>query len=423
MNFKKTTLLNGLRIITVPVKNSPAVTVLVVVETGSNYETKTENGLSHFLEHMCFKGTTNRPGVTDIVRELDGLGAQNNAFTLNELTGYYAKAANKHFSKLIEIVSDLYLNPTLKAEDLDKEKGVILEEINMYEDLPQRKIWDVLAKLMYGDIPAGRSILGTRENIKKFKHGDFRDYRNKHYVASKTIILVAGDVNEQTVLKEVKKNFKNISKYKKLSKSAVKEKQGLPRFIVHKKKTDQTHMAMAFRAYSARDERIPAISVLAEILGKGASSRLFTKLREEMGACYYVSAGYHEYTDHGVFTISTGINVLRTKEVTEVILKECLKLTKDLVSDDELKKAKEHYIGHLYLGLETTDSMAEFYADQEITTSKLKTPQELEKEIRRVTAKDVMNVAKDIFRNDKLNLAIVGDVARQSEVKKALSFK
>jgi len=132
----------------VPVKDNPAVTVLVVVETGSNYESKAENGLSHFLEHMCFKGTTKRPGVTDIVKELDGLGAQNNAFTLNELTGYYVKAAKKHFSKLFEIVSDMYLNPTLPVAELDKERGVIIEEINMYEDLPQKKVWYVLSELM-----------------------------------------------------------------------------------------------------------------------------------------------------------------------------------------------------------------------------------------------------------------------------------
>lgn len=423
MNFKKATLPNGLRVITVPVKNNPAVTVLVVVETGSNYEAKGENGLAHFLEHMCFKGTTKRPGVVDIVKELDGLGAQNNAFTLNELTGYYVKAAEKHFSKIFEIVSDMYLNPTLPIAELDKEKGVIIEEINMYEDLPQRKVWDVLAELMYGDVPAGRSILGPRENIKKFKRRDFLLYRKRHYVASKTIILVAGDVKEQSVLREVKKNFKNIPTYKKVFKTAVREKQKLPAFVVHNKKTDQAHMAMAFRAYSAGNKRIPALSVLCEILGKGASSRLFTKLRDEMGVCYYVRADHHEYTDHGVFAISTGVNVSRTKEVVSVLLEECSKLAKIPVSNEELEKAKEHYIGHLYLDLETTDSIVEFYADQEITTHKLKNPQELERVIRKVTSSDVREVARDIFRNDKLNLAIVGDVSRPQAMKKTLLFK
>src|SRR3989338_2256575 len=185
---------------------------------------------------MCFKGTTKRPEVTDIAKELDTLGAQNNAFTSNEFTGYYAKAAKKYFSKLLEIVSDLYLNPTLPVDDVEKERGVILEEISMYEDLPQRKVGYVLAELIYGDVPAGRSTLGPRENIKKFRRQDFVDYRNKHYVASKTIIIVAGDVSEQAVLKEEDRNFKDISKDKKLSKPTVREKQKLPGLVVHQKK-------------------------------------------------------------------------------------------------------------------------------------------------------------------------------------------
>ncbi len=423
MNFKKTTLSNGLRVVIVPTKGNPSVMVLVVVETGSNYETKAQNGLSHFLEHMCFKGTAKRPKASLIARELDSLGAQNNAFTSNELTGYYAKAALKHFPKLFEIISDLYLNPTLPAEDLEKERGVILQEISMYEDLPQKKVWEVLSTLMYGDVPAGRSILGPRENIQRFTRKDFVGYRSKYYIASKTMVIVAGDINEQAVLKEVKNHFKDIPKDKKLSKPAVTVRQKSPGLLIYKKKTDQTHMVMAFHAYNAKDKRVPALTVLAEILGKGMSSRLFTKLRDEMGACYYVRAGHDEYTDHGVFTISTGINVSRTREVLRVLLEECDKLTKVLVSDKELQKAKEHNIGHLYMNLETTDSLAEFYAGQEVSSGKLKKPQELEEEIRKVTAKDVMRVAKDVFKDEKLNLAIVGDVSDHRAIKKILSLK
>lgn len=404
-------------------KGNPSVMVLVVVETGSNYETKSQNGLSHFLEHMCFKGTTKRLKASDIARELDNLGAQNNAFTSNELTGYYAKAAKKHFSKLFEIISDLYLNPTLPAEDLEKERGVILEEISMYEDLPQRKVWDVLSKLMHSDAPAGRCIIGPRDNIKRFTRKDFVDYRSKHYIANKTIVVVAGDLSEQAMLKEAKRNFKDIPRGKRVSKLAVRGKQKSPGLLIHKKKTDQTHMVMAFRAYGAKDKRIPALTVLAEILGKGMSSRLFTKLRDEMGACYYVRAGHDEYTDHGILAISTGINILRTKEVLKVLLDECGKLSRVPVSDKELEKAKEHNIGHLYMNLETTDSLAEFYVGQEVSAGKLKRPQELEKEIRKVTAEDVMKVAKDIFRNDKLNLAIVGNISNPKAIKRVLSLK
>lgn len=215
MKFKKKTLKNGLRIITVPVKGNPSVTVLVMVSTGSNYETKEENGLSHFLEHMCFKGTPTRKTALDISLEVDSLGAENNAFTNNEYTGYYAKAEKKHFKKLLNIVSDIYLNPTIPTEELEKERGVILQEISMYEDLPQRKVQEVFDELLYGDTPAGRSILGPKENIKRFTREDFLKYKSKHYVAEGTVVVVAGDVSDKQVEEEVSKLFKSIPTSKK----------------------------------------------------------------------------------------------------------------------------------------------------------------------------------------------------------------
>ncbi|NCN08072.1 insulinase family protein [Candidatus Parcubacteria bacterium] len=422
MNFKKSTLPNGLRVITAEVKDSPTVTVSVAVETGSNYESESENGISHFLEHMCFKGTTKRPGSRIVSHELDALGAENNAFTSNELTLYYAKVAKKHFHKAFEIVSDLYLNPLLPKEDLERERGVILEELSMYEDIPQYKVQEVLAKLVYGDTPAGRSILGPRENIKRFNRDDFVKYRNKHYVAPKTIVIVSGNVEHKDVLKKVKTYFKDIPVSKKVSKQKVIDKQSSPQILIHKKKTDQTHMVLACRAYKANDKRSLALILLVEVLGKGMSSRLFTKLREEMGACYYVKSSYDHYTDHGLFTISTGVNISRTKEVLKVLLEECNKLANTLVSEEELNKAKEHFAGHLYMGLETNDALAGFYVEQEVVTGELKKPVDIEKSIRNITAKDIQKVAKDIFKNNKLNLAVVGDIKNEAELKKILSF-
>jgi len=422
MNFKKSTLPNGLRVITAEVKDSPTVTVAVAVETGSNYESKSENGISHFLEHMCFKGTTKRPSSRIVAHELDALGAQNNAFTSNELTLYYAKVAKKHFHKAFEIVSDMYLNPTLPKEDLERERGVILEELSMYEDIPQYKVQEVLTKLIYGDTPAGRSIIGTRENIKNFTRADFVKYRNKHYVALKTIVIVSGNVEHKDVLKEVKKHFKNVSTLKKVSKQKVLDKQDSPQILIYPKKTDQVHMVLGCRAYKASDKKSLALTLLVEVLGKGSSSRLFSRLREDMGACYYVKSSYDHYTDHGLFTISTGVNVSRTKEVLKVLLEECNKLTNTLVTDEELNKAKEHFSGHLYMDIETSDALSGFYIEQEIITGELKKPMDVEKSIRSVTAKDIQKVAKDLFRNEKLNLAIVGDIKDEKSLKKILSF-
>ena len=192
---------------------------------------------------------------------------------------------------------------------------------------------------------------------------------------------------------------------------------------MHKKQTDQAHMIMAFRTYGAKDKRTPTTDLLAEVLGQGMSSRLFVKLRDEMGACYYVRARHEQNTDHGIFFIATGINVSRTEEVVKVLLEECRKLVQAPISDKELAKAKEHYIGHLYMNLETSDSLALFYATEEITTGKLKNPNEIERAIRKVSVKDVMKVAREIFKNGNLNLAIVGNVTDRRGVKKVLTFK
>jgi predicted Zn-dependent peptidase len=422
MNFKKTTLKNGLRIIIVPAKSNPAVTVLVMVETGSNYETKEQNGLSHFLEHMCFKGTTKRPKSIDISRELDALGAQSNAFTSNEFTGYYAKGEKNHVSKLIDVVSDMYLNPTLPAVELEKERGVIIQEISMYEDLPQRRVQEFFAELLYGDTPAGRSIAGPVANIKKFQRKDFVDYRTKHYVAEKTIVIVAGDIAEKKVIQQITSAFKNISTAKKLLPPPVKEKQTTPAILVHKKKTDQTHIVLGVRAFDVFDKRMSALQVLAGVLSGGMSGRLFQKLREEMGACYYARANAEISNDHGSFIISTGVEEKRVEEVIKVLLEECKRLCNELVSKEELQKTKDYMSGHLYLGLETSDALAEFYVVQEALKGEMKTPAQAEKEIRAVTAKDVQNVARDIFKNKNLNLAIVGNIADSKKLKKILSF-
>jgi len=423
MKFQKTTLPNGLRVITVPTKSNPSVATMVMVETGSNYEAKEQNGLSHFLEHMCFKGTSNRPTALEIAREFDGIGAYNNAFTGNEFTGYYAKAENKHFKKILGILSDLYLNPVFPKDDLEKERGVIIEEVEMYEDQPQYKVWDILSTLMYGDTPAGRPVIGSRENIKGFKHEDFVEYRKVHYVAEKTVVVVAGDVTHKTVVEEVKKNFKSIPKGKKVSKEKVSETQKAPALMVHKKKTNQTHMVIAFRSYDAQDKRAPVLAVLTSVLGGGMSGRLWQKIRHELGACYYINADHSEFTDHGILAISTGINALRTQEVTKAILEECKRLAEIPVPDEELEKAKEYFLGHLFMGLETTHKLAEFYGIEEVTSGKIKSPFEIEKLVREVTAKEVQEVAQDLFTDEKLNLALVGPGADQKALKKVLSLK
>lgn len=422
MKYKKKILKNGMRIVAVPMKDTKTVTVLVLVEAGSKYENKNKSGISHFLEHMSFKGTTRRPTPAIIHKELDSLGAESNAFTSQELTAYYAKAEYSHYAQILDVISDMYLNPVFSENEMQKEKGVILQEISMNEDLPQRDVGRLFNELLYGDQPAGWSVLGPADVIKNMKRDDFVNYRKLHYVARATTVVVAGKCDSSKVFKDVEKIFRNISTAQKTPKKPVKEAQKTPQILIKQKKTDQTHLILGLRAYDIFDKRLPVLKVLATVLGKGMSSRLFHKLRDEMGACYYVHAGTDGYTDHGTFEVAIGVNSKRINEVVEVIMKELKKFTVELVEASELKKTKNLMIGRQYLGLETSDSLAEFYGIQEILKHSMQTPEQIQKEVEGVTAKDIMKIAKEIFQNKNLNLAVVGDIKDEAGLKKVLKF-
>ncbi len=406
----------------VPLKDTHTATVLALVEAGSKYETKDKNGISHFLEHMCFKGTTKRPSSLVINSELDGLGAQSNAFTSDEVTGYYTKAESSKLPEMIDIISDMYLDPIFPEADMQKEKGVIIQEISMKEDNPQKLIHSVFKDLMYGDQPAGWTILGPRKNIQKMKREDFVEYRKKHYVAKATTVVVAGKVDPEKTFKMIEKAFKNISTDKKHTKLALSEAQKAPKVLIKKKDTDQTHLILGFRTFDMYDKRNETLSVLNGVLSAGMSSRLFHKLRDEMGACYYVYSYPEETTDGGFIAIGTGIEDKRLIEVVNVLLKECKRLTEELVSVEELRKIKDYMIGNLFLGLETSDSLAEFYGFQEVFKRKLKTPEEVKAEIEKVKAEDIRKLAREIFKDEKLNLALIGRAKDAKLLKKTLKL-
>lgn len=419
---KKKILKNGLRVVTVPMKDNPTVTVLVLVGTGSDYEEKKLNGISHFLEHMCFKGTIARPNAQAISHELDALGSQYNAFTDHEMTGYYAKADSKHFKKIFEIISDIYLNSTFPEPEIEKEKGVIVEEINMYEDMPHRHVGDMFEELLYGDQPAGRNVAGTREIVRSMTRDDFINYKNLHYVSSATMIVVAGNIDETSVLKEVNKHFRGISQNKKGKKLKVKISQDAPKVLLKHKPSDQTHLVLGVRAFDLFDKRNPILAVLGGVLGAGMSSRLFIKLREEMGVAYYVRAGHDASLDHGSFQISAGVSNDRVEEVIKEILKECNRLKKDLVSDKELQKVKSFLIGNSKMSLESSDDIASFYGSQEILKNEMQTIEEKAKKIQAVTAKEIRAIAQKIFTNKGLNLALIGPAKDQAKIETILGF-
>ncbi|MEK7060023.1 MAG: pitrilysin family protein [Patescibacteria group bacterium] len=422
MKFTKKVLHNGLRVITVPMKDNPTATVLVLVEAGSKYETKKINGLSHFLEHMCFKGTIKRPKAIDISKELDALGSQYNAFTAQEYTGYYAKSDAKHFGQIFDVVSDIYLNSTFPEAEMQKEKGVIIEEINMYEDMPNRHVQDLIMQLLYGNQPAGWNIAGEKKNILNMKRSDFIKYKKAHYLPEATVIVVAGKVTEKEVLKEVNKVFDKIPRGRKAQKLKVKEKQTKPQTLINFKKTDQTHFVLGVRSYDLFNKKSAVLSVLAGVLGGGMSSRLFQKLREEMGVGYYVRAYNDAYTDHGFLQISAGVDNKRIYEVIQAVLEECRKLKTKKISKDELNKVKECLIGNMKLSLESSDDIANFYGGQELLKKETKNSEEKANEVRKVTANQIKLLANYIFKNNKLNLALIGPFKDKAKFLKILKF-
>lgn len=422
MNFKKKTLKNGLRMLVVPVKGAPSVTVMSMIEAGSEYETREKNGISHFLEHMFFKGTRNRPKSIDISKEFDGMGAEHNAFTSNEATVYYGKSATKNFEKILEIISDMYLNPTFPETELRKEKGVIIEEINMCEDMPQRMVHEVFQELLYGDTSYGWSILGPKENIKNMERKDFLNYRKTHYVAKKTMVVVAGDVEPNATFQKISNAFKSISDGAVVRKKKIIERQNKAELKIKYKDSDQAHLVIGVRTFNLYDKRMPALKVLSTILGNGMSSRLFQKMRNELGICYYVSSSLNDLTDHGSFLVSAGVDKNRFDIAVNGILGELKKMKDQKVKEDELKKAKDYLIGRMYLGLESSDSLANFYGFQEIMREKIKTPKEMEKEIQDIKAEDIQRLAKQIFVDKNLNLAVVGNIKDAGPVKKILHF-
>ncbi|MCD6500886.1 insulinase family protein [bacterium] len=425
--YKKTTLKNGLRIITVPMKNTQAVTVLVVVGAGSKYETKQENGISHFLEHMFFKGTKKRPTTLKIAETLDRIGGAYNAFTSKEFTGFWAKVDSKHLDLALDWVSDIFLNSKLETKEIKKEKGVIIEEMNMYLDTPMRYIEELFEKLLYGDQPAGWLTIGEKENILRFKREQFLRYLRNHYSALNTIVCVAGNIEKSKISRssasatsgadknqkskiqsKIQKYFKNIKKIPPRPKMKVIEKQDKPRVLSYFKKTDQTHLCLGVRGYSLNHNQKYPQEILATILGGNMSSRLFILIREKKGLAYYIKTSSEFYTDSGYLVTQAGIPHKNVGEVINLILKEYKNLREKKISKSELQKAKDYLKGNLTLTLESSDAQASFYAGQELLTGKILTPEEKFAKIDKVSLSDVQKVAKDIFRPQNLNLALIG---------------
>ena len=421
--FKKIILPNGLRIILIPQKNASAATALVLVGTGSKYEKKEISGISHFLEHLFFKGTSKNPRPIDISEPLDRIGGIYNAFTGEEYTGYFVKADSKHLDLALDMLSDVYLNSKIDPAEIEKERGVIIEEINMIYDNPGHYVQVLWPELLYGDQPAGWNIAGTKESVSKISRQNIVDYLKSQYVAANTVVCVAGGIADmEQILEKIKKYFSKIKDSNYSKKPPVLETQKSPGLLVRYKETDQTHLCIGVRAYNMFHPKKYAQEVLALVLGGMMSSRLFIRIREELGLAYYISAVSSADTDNGSLFAQAGVDNTKIEKAISAILEEFRKIKDDVVPESELDKAKDNIKGKMALLLETSDSQASFYGMQEMLEKTILTPEEICDKIDEVKAQDLQEVARDIFQPKNLNLALIGPFKDEDKFKKILKL-
>lgn len=424
MNYVRKVLRNGLRLITIPMPSFESATVLLLVKAGSRYETKKNNGISHFLEHMAFKGTKKRPSAMAISSIVDGIGGEFNAFTGKESTGYYIKSAAANLTLSMDVLSDMLQNSLLDAAEIEKEKGVVSEELNLYEDTPTRKIGDIYERLLYGDTPMGWDIGGEKKFIQSIKRADFVSYMNSLYSADNMTVVVVGGVTQAQVDDLAQKYFGSLDQFPTISYEKVIENQKRPEVLVKKKKTEQVHIALGFRTVPVdHPDRYP-LSLLSSILGGGMSSRLFIEVRER-GLAYYIRTVSDHYEDSGNLVSFAGVDGRRVEEAIKVIKNEYEKILSQhkviALKEEELKKAKEYLKGHFVLDLEDSHSVADFYAVQELLEKHIDNPEDVIDKIDRVTLEEVKKVAKKYIKPQRLNLAVIGNFEDEERFRKLLS--
>jgi predicted Zn-dependent peptidase len=424
MKYNRSLLKNGLRVITVPMPSFESATALVMVGAGSRYETKKNSGISHFLEHMAFKGTEKRPSAMDISSLIDGIGGEFNAFTGKEYTGYYVKAAKSNVGLILDVLSDMLLHSKLDPVEIEKEKGVITEEINLYEDMPMRKIGDIYEELLYGNTPMGWDIAGSKAIISSVKRDDFVKYMDSLYSAGNITVVVAGGMDEQAVLSDIDKYFSPMKQFDTLKPELVVDNQIKPNLLVRNKKTEQIHIALGVRTVSLDNPEKYPLAVLASILGGGMSSRLFSEVREKRGLAYYVRSHQDEYVDAGSLVSVAGIDPKRVAEAVEVMMAEYAKVAdgKMGITKEELTKAKEYLKGHLVLELEDSRSVSTYYGHQELLEHEVLNPDQILKKIDAVTKDQVEEMGKKYFVNKGLNLALIGNYENNEQLQKLLKF-
>ena len=424
MQVIKSTLQNGLRVLTVPMPSLESATITVWVGVGSRFENQKVSGISHFLEHMVFKGGQKYKTAQEISSAVDAMGAEFNAATSQEWTNFYIRARVGLLDQACEVLADMLLTPQLRPEDISRESGVIVEELNMYEDNPMYKIGNLFQEVVFEGNPLSWDIGGTKETVKSIKHQDFIDFRQKYYHPSNIVITVAGNVDKDKVFEIASKYFGKlgIDSYKREF-DGFSISQSSPRSTTAFKKIEQAHLIVGFFGNKMGSEDRFTEEVLSVILGGGMSSRLFSEVREKRGLAYSVRTSVDNFLDTGTISTYAAVDPGKAREALEVILEGHRNLTDSKIakiSAEELSKAKEYIKGHIALSLENTSAVDSFFGHQEILLGKTETPEEVFDGIDKVSVEDITSLANDKFTKTSLNLAVVGPFEDGNEFQKVL---
>ncbi|MEK7672442.1 MAG: pitrilysin family protein [Patescibacteria group bacterium] len=422
--FRKTTFQNGLRLVTEKIEGTKAVTVLVLVGAGSRYETQEIRGISHFLEHMFFKGAERFLDTKQVSEAIDSVGGEFNAFTGKEYAGYYVKVASENLVVACDVLGDMLINSKFKQEEIEKERGVILEEYNMYQDTPMYQIGWNFEQLVFGEQPLGWDQIGTKELIKSVMHDDFVAYKRKLYTPDNTVIAIAGNVEHKEAVAMVEKYFKMDADVGTKAFEFLPIDKGVEggRVYLKEKKTEQAHIAVGFPGYSETHKDHWALKLLSVILGGNMSSRMFLGVREAKGLSYYIHTSTDNYMDGGIIVTNAGVDLTRIDEAITGVIAEYRGILDGGVPEAELAKAKAYLKGKMVLNLEDSEEFAHLLAKYELLHGQARDPEEIIKLLDAVKVEDVMRVAADLFVADKMKVAVIGPYGDEERFRALLKF-
>ena len=418
-DLNKTVLNNGIRIVTKQVPHARSVAMGVWVNVGARDEKAEEGGLSHVIEHMIFKGTERRTAL-QIAKEFDAIGGQSNAFTSKENTCYYAKVMDTHVDTMVDLLSDIFLNSVFDPGEIERERQVILQEIRMLEDTPDEHIHVLLAQAVWGSHPLGRSILGTPETVTRFDSDSIKEYFSRAYQPERIVIAAAGNLEHVSFAESIAQAFEVVRKGNDFPERTKPAMDWVA--TAHPKNLEQVHICLGTRGIYTTDPRRHACALLNVVLGGNMSSRLFQEIRERRGLAYAIYSFVLSYCDTGLTGVYVGVDKSNTQEVLRLIAREMKRLKEEPVDDSELKNAKEHLKGGLYLATESTSNQMTRLAHNEINFGRHIPLQELVDEIEKVTAEDILNLAQDTFQDSAVSLALLGPVDEKASYEDIFSL-